>query len=220
MKIRWLGHSCFLITNAAGGRLITDPFDASVGYPLPMARADVVTMSHEHHDHNCLDGVKNADEARILHGLNMEPGEVTEAAGFRLRAVRTCHDDAGGSKRGGNAVFVIEADDVRLAHLGDLGHEPSGAQYAQMGPVDALLIPVGGFYTIDGKTARAVAEKLSPAVTLPMHYKTAYNADWPITGPEEFLGGIPEEDIRRDIEALRITAGDLRCQPRAALFKA
>ena len=205
MKIRWLGHSCFLITNAAGGRLITDPFDASVGYPLPMARADVVTMSHEHHDHNCLDGVKNADKARILHGLDMEPGEVTEAAGFRLRAVRTCHDDAGGSKRGGNAVFVIEADGVRLAHLGDLGHEPSGAQYAQMGPVDALLIPVGGFYTIDAGIAWKVAQKVGAGMVVPMHYKTDC-MNFPITDAESFValaGG-----AERGMEELEIEKKD------------
>ena len=117
-------------------------------------------------------------------------------------------------------LFLIEAEGLRIVHLGDLGCMPEKEQIRQLARPDVLMIPVGGFYTIDGKTARAVAEKLSPAVTLPMHYKTAYNADWPITGPEEFLGGIPEEDIRRDIEALRITAGDLGCQPRAALFKA
>ena len=88
------------------------------------------------------------------------------------------------------------------------------------GAADVLMIPVGGFYTIEGKTAKAVAEKLQPRVSLPMHYKTAYNADWPIAGPEDFLEGIPEDSIRRDIEALRITKDDLECQPAAALFRA
>ena len=82
------------------------------------------------------------------------------------------------------------------------------------------MIPVGGFYTINGKMARKVAEKLQPRVTLPMHYKTKYNAKWPISGPEEFLEGEPEDDIRREIEILRITDRDLSCQPRFALFKA
>ena len=82
------------------------------------------------------------------------------------------------------------------------------------------MIPVGGFYTIDGKTARRVAEILEARTVLPMHYKTKYNAGWPISGPEEFLEGIPEGEIRRDIEVLRVTAADLDCQPRAAIFKA
>ena len=97
---------------------------------------------------------------------------------------------------------------------------PETEQIRQLARPDILMIPVGGFYTIDGKTARLIADKLRPRVILPMHYKTAWNADWPISGPEEFLEGIPEEDIRRDIEALRVTDRDLDCQPRVALFKA
>ena len=85
---------------------------------------------------------------------------------------------------------------------------------------DVLMIPVGGFYTIDGKTAREVSERLQPRMILPMHYKTAYNAEWPIHGPEDFLEGIPEDEVRRGIEILRVTAKDLECQPRVALFKA
>ena len=97
---------------------------------------------------------------------------------------------------------------------------PEEEQIRQLARPDVLMIPVGGFYTIDGKTARTIAEKLQARVTLPMHYRTQYNADWPISGPEEFLEGIPEKEIRRDIEVLRITDRDLDCQPRAALFKA
>ena len=117
-------------------------------------------------------------------------------------------------------LFLVEAEGLRIVHLGDLGCIPEEKQIRQLAQPDVLMIPVGGFYTIDGKTARRVTEMLQPTVTLPMHYKTAFNADWPISGPESFLEGIPEKEIRRDIEVLRITADDRSCQPRTVLFKA
>ncbi len=201
MKVRWLGHSCFLVTNEKGGRLVTDPFDPSVGYPLPGVEADVVTVSHEHHDHNYIEGLKEPEKARVLHGLQMGPDELVEAAGFKVRAVATCHDDADGTRRGGNAVFVIEADGARLAHLGDLGHEPTAAQYAQIGPVDGLLIPVGGYFTIDSDTAWRVARRIGARTVVAMHFKTDC-MNFPITDAETFArlaGG-----ARRDADQIEI----------------
>ena len=197
MKIRWLGHSSFRIENEQGGVLITDPFDASVGYPTPRRRADVVTVSHEHHDHNCLDFT---DCPRVIHGL--EEKDAVEAAGFTIRGVDTFHDPEQGKKRGKNRVFLIQADGVTIAHLGDLGHPLAPDQYEAIGHPQALMIPVGGFFTIDTPQAWRIARDICPAVVIPMHYKT----DWmsfPITDAEEFVRlaggakrGMEEIDLR------------------------
>ena len=130
------------------------------------------------------------------------------------------HDDAQGSKRGETLLFLLIAEGLRIVHLGDLGCIPDQNQTAKLKRPDILMIPVGGFYTINGKTARKIADMLEAKTVLPMHYKTKYNEDWPISGPQEFLEGIPEKDIRSEIEVLRVTKADLDCQPKAAIFKA
>ena len=82
-----------------------------------------------------------------------------------------------------------------------------------------LMIPVGGFYTIDALQAKAIAEELNARTILPMHYKTRYNADWPISGPEAFLDLYDKADIREGGEILRVTRGDRSCQPKVFLFE-
>jgi L-ascorbate metabolism protein UlaG (beta-lactamase superfamily) len=214
MLFQHIGHAEFLIETESGVRIVTDPYDAGCGYPLQRLKADVALISHHHHDHDAVENLKG--EPRIID----TEGKFSPEPDVKITAIRGFHDNAGGSRRGETLLFLIETEGLRIVHLGDLGCMLNQEQLETLKNPDVLMIPTGGFYTIDGKTARAVAEALQPAVTLPMHYKTSYNADWPISGPEAFLEGIPEEDIRRDIEALRITAGDIRCQPRAALFKA
>ncbi len=214
MIIRHIGHAEFLMETEKGMRIVTDPYDEGCGYPVQRIKADAALVSHGHHDHNAVDNLEGVTTV-----IDRE-GEYTPAPGVRVTAVKSFHDDQKGSKRGETLLFLIETEGLRVVHLGDLGCMPDEDQMKLLAKPDVLMIPVGGFYTIDGKTARRVAEKLHPRVTLPMHYKTRYNADWPISGPEEFLEGEPEEDIRREIEALRITDRDLSCQPRFALFKA
>ena len=214
MIIRHIGHAEFLMETEKGMRIVTDPYDEGCGYPVQRIKADAALVSHGHHDHNAVDNLEGVTTV-----IDRE-GEYTPAPGVRVTAVKSFHDDQKGSKRGETLLFLIETEGLRVVHLGDLGCMPGEDQMKLLAKPDVLMIPVGGFYTIDGKTARRVAEKLHPRVTLPMHYKTRYNADWPISGPEEFLEGEPEEDIRREIEALRITDRDLSCQPRFALFKA
>ena len=213
MLIRHIGHAEFLIETDSGMRIITDPYGEGCGYPVRKLRADTALVSHGHHDHNAVENL----EGVIL--TVDQPGEYTPAPGIRITAVESYHDDSQGSERGKTLLFLAEAEGLRIVHLGDLGCIPDEQQIRLLAQPDVLMIPVGGFYTIDGKTAKKVAEMLQPVVTLPMHYKTAYNSDWPISGPESFLEGIPEKEIRRDIEILRITTADRSCQPRAALFK-
>ena len=182
MKIQWFGQACFLITSGDGKRVLTDPFGASVGYPVPSVEADVVSVSHSHGDHN------NVSAARGNPEIVRTEGE-TAAAGMSFLGVSSFHDDAGGAKRGGNIIFIWEMDGMRLAHLGDLGQsELTDDQVAEIGAVDILLIPVGGFYTINGMQATKVIERLSPRLVFPMHYKTDVT-NLPIAGVDDFLAG-------------------------------
>ena len=135
---------------------------------------------------------------------------------MKVTAVPCFHDEAEGSKRGGNLMFLVEAEGLRVAHLGDLGHLPTKEQAAALAPVDVLMLPVGGFYTIDAATARETARLLQARVILPMHYRTRANADWPIAPVEEFLGLY--EGAER-LNLLRVCEGDLDCQPAVAVLE-
>ena len=180
MKLKWHGHSCFEITLDNGGVIITDPFDASVGYPLCTAKADVALSSHGHFDHNYFDSLKGDFQVINTEGVH-------EALGARITGVPTFHDDAGGAKRGSNLIFVIEADGVRLAHLGDLGHLPeTPAQIEALTGLDVMLIPVGGHFTIDTPQAVAIVERFKPRAAIAMHFRNAY-CGFPITDEKEFL---------------------------------
>ena len=178
MQIKWLGHACFLMQTADGTRIVTDPFNEEVGYPLPAVTADIVTVSHQHFDHNAVTVVKG--RPRVV----QEPGEHRIGA-VTVQGVSTFHDREQGAKRGPNIVFVIEADGLRVCHLGDLGHPLSAAQLERIGRVDVLLVPVGGTFTIDAREASDLVAAVSPRIAVPMHYKTAY-INFPITGLEAF----------------------------------
>lgn len=166
MKIKWLGHSCFKITGSNGTRILTDPFDDNVGYTVPSVEADIVTTSHNHYDHNYTDCVRGQFEVLTRAGDHF-------LKNVPIVGVHTCHDDEYGAKRGDNIVFVYEMDNIRVCHLGDLGHLPTVDQLQQIGLVDVLLIPVGGIYTLDPELAMQVIDLLKPKVILPMHYKTS-----------------------------------------------
>lgn len=155
MKLTWCGHSCFLLESRSGS-VVFDPYaPGSVpGLVLPTLRADAVICSHEHADHFYPEGVE-------LSGRKPD---------FEIRQFDCWHDDAKGAKRGKNMMTLVEADGLRVLHMGDLGHMLSPEQLAALGRVDVLLIPVGGFYTIDARQAAELAKKIAPAVTVPMHY--------------------------------------------------
>ena len=152
MKLEWMGHACFAITTDNGTRIVTDPFDEKVGYPLPWGRADIVTASHGHFDHACYERMNPQNVVK-------EPGEYV-FGDVKITGIASFHDDAKGAKRGSNVIFVIEADGKRIAHLGDLGHMLSEAQVAALGKLDALLIPVGGTYTLTGEQAAEQARTI------------------------------------------------------------
>lgn len=200
MKIKWFGHSCFLLTTDRGKRIVTDPFDETVGYSMPAVEADIVTSSHDHFDHNHVQAVRG--DFQLINGVGS-----FYASDIPITGIKTCHDDLMGKKRGQNTVFVMEADDMRICHLGDLGHLLDRDTIKEIGPVDILLIPVGGTYTIDGEMAVKVAAQLNPRLIIPMHYKTPA-IDFPITGVDAFLGKLGAEE-RVGSNELTISRQDL-----------
>ncbi len=179
MKIQWLGHSCFLLESSAGVRILTDPFDPSVGYPAPAVTADIVTVSHGHSDHNYTRAVQGKFTV-VDHS-----GETT-VGGIPIKGIATFHDDAQGKQRGANIVFRLTIDGLTVVHCGDLGHPLSAQQVQAIGPVDVLIIPVGGYYTIDASTAAYVVKQIHPALTIPMHFRTPA-INFPIQTVDPFL---------------------------------
>jgi L-ascorbate metabolism protein UlaG (beta-lactamase superfamily) len=144
-------------------------------------------VSHEHGDHNNVAAVQGKPE--VVKG----PGAKT-AKGIRFTGVATSHDTSQGTQRGSNTIFCFTVDDLTLCHLGDLGHALSQAQVTEIGAVDILFVPVGGFFTIDATVADQVCNQLRPKVIVPMHFKTSKCA-YPIAGVEDFLKG--KKNVRR-----------------------
>lgn len=179
MKLKWLGHACFSLTTDSGTVIVMDPFDASVGYPVPNCAADIVTESHQHHDHNDVSSLSAIGQV-----LN-SPCDVT-VGGVHISTLSTFHDGEQGAKRGTNLIFLIEADGKKIVHCGDLGHMPGEEQLAAMRGADVLLVPVGGFYTIDAETAEAIRKAVEPKLTVPMHFLTPV-MNFPIADEKPFL---------------------------------
>lgn len=200
MKIKWLGHASFLITSDSGVRVITDPYSRGGGidYGPIQEAAEVVTVSHKHQDHNNVGAVKGKP-------IVVDAPGARNVNGIEFHGVPSYHDGAKGAQRGPNIIFCFTVDGVRVCHLGDLGHELEAAKVREIGAVDVLLVPVGGFYTIDCLQACGVCEVLKPKVVIPMHVKTA-KCDYPIAGVEDFLRGrknvnrvaASETEIRKD----------------------
>jgi L-ascorbate metabolism protein UlaG (beta-lactamase superfamily) len=183
MIIKWLGHSCFLITSKEGLRIITDPYvvGGGINYSPINEAADIVLMSHNHADHNNVSAVRGGPKAIKGNGIK-------NAKGIQFRGIATYHDSSQGRQRGPNTVFCFNLDSMNLCHLGDLGHVLSQEQVEQVGAVDILFIPAGGFYTIDAAKASQVCDQLKPKIVIPMHFKTS-KCDYPIATVEDFLKG-------------------------------
>ena len=179
MKLKWLGHSCFELT-MPGGVLVTDPYDDSVGYPPLHVRADAALSSHGHFDHNYFAAVEG--DPQIINAAG-----TFEACGAKTTATPSWHDDEAGAKRGSNLIFTIEAEGLRIAHLGDLGHLPdTDAQKAALSNLDVMLIPIGGFFTIDTPAAVSIIETFKPRCAIAMHFKNRY-CSFPISDEQEFV---------------------------------
>ncbi len=169
MDIIYLGHASFKL-RGKNASVVTDPYDSKVGFPFSRISSDVVTVSHDHFDHNnfsAVSGTARREEPFVI----AHPGEY-EVAGISVFGIASYHDAKEGAERGVNTIFVLRVDDLNIAHLGDLGHVLTDQQTEEIGEIDVLLLPVGGVYTIGPKEATEVISQLQPSIVIPMHYKT------------------------------------------------
>jgi L-ascorbate metabolism protein UlaG (beta-lactamase superfamily) len=186
MKIKWYGHAAFLITSDQGTKIIIDPYEpgafgGQLSYGKINDQVDIVITSHDHADHNYTKELPGTPQ--VVKGTGSKT-----IKGISMKGIPTYHDPSKGSERGANTIFNLKVDNIQLCHLGDLGHLLSDKELAEIGPVDILLIPVGGFFTIDPKEATRVAEQIKPKIVIPMHFKTE-KCGFPIAPVEDFLKG-------------------------------
>lgn len=203
MKIKWLGHSSFLVTSDNGIKIITDPYEPILGmnYEPINESADIVTVSHGHGDHNNVAAVQ--DNPQVI-----DESAPVEVKGVKFSGIDTYHDASGGSERGSNVIYCFEVDGIKICHLGDLGHMISDEQAAAIGKVDVLMVPVGGNFTIDAKTADMAIEKLEPAVVIPMHFRNDRCPDFPVAGVDSFTDGKTNVTVM-DTSEIEYKAGEL-----------
>lgn len=194
MNILYLAHASFLITSESGFKVLTDPYGPDLGYRLPNKSADVVLVSHDHHDHNYFSSV--IGRTTVLNGAG------THRVGETLfHGVLGSH----GGARGQVILFTWEMDGLRLCHLGDLGTTLSPEQVREIGAVDVLFVPVGGHYTLDAAGAHEVAGQIQARVVIPMHFLTGQidRTRFPIEGVERFMEG------RKNVRRVRTSEVDL-----------
>lgn len=165
MIISCMGHAKFVIELDNGLRIVTDPYDASCGYPVTANPADVVLVSHQHHDHNAVETIPG--NPRVID----RAGDFDLGGGAAVRAIEAYHDEQQGKLRGKTLLFCLKAEGLTVMHLGDLGHMLTTEQRLLLGSADIVMLPVGGYYTMDANMAKQVADVLHARVILPMHYR-------------------------------------------------
>lgn len=187
-----------VLESVSGLKVMCDPYDNSCGYTQPQEEADIVTVSHDHFDHNAVSIVKGSPI------VIKETGELEEK-GIKIKGIHTWHDTENGSSRGGNIVYRLEIDNINFVHMGDIGHVLTGDQINDLKPCDILSVPVGGVYTVDADGAREIVNQLDPQVVIPIHYHTPSNKIG-LNPVDEFLKDFLEvkrdkiwEGTRRDI---------------------
>ena len=194
ITIQWHGHSCFSVT-AYGYTVVLDPYDDSLeGYAPLSLTGNAVLCSHGHHDHAWVQAVE------------LEKTDLP--CPFTVEKVLTAHDDCGGTKRGENIIHVLSVDGKRIVHCGDLGHALSPAQVNAIGDADVLLLPVGGFYTIDAAVARTVSMQLSAKTIIPMHYRFDGYGIAVIAQVDDFLALAGETPVNRVEQSTLVLDGD------------
>jgi L-ascorbate metabolism protein UlaG (beta-lactamase superfamily) len=209
MDIKYLGHSSFFIKGRQA-KLVTDPFSPKMlEVKFPKTEADIVTISHQHEDHN---QVKMVDGNPLVIDW---PGQY-EKKGMRIFGYRSFHDNKEGGERGENILYKIE-DDLSVLHCGDIGVVPDEKFLDEIGDVDILMVPVGGVYTIDAGQAITLIKRVEPAIVIPMHYR--YGALKELAGVEEFLKKIGAEKIE-PVNKLTVKKEDLEEEMKVILMTA
>jgi L-ascorbate metabolism protein UlaG (beta-lactamase superfamily) len=170
MIIQYYGHSCFKLTTKPAGRgqddvtIFLDPFDKAIGLRPPQGSADMVLVTHDHHDHNNVEAIKGEPYVIDI------PGEYS-VKGVNIVGMKTFHDKKEGTERGANTIYMLETEELRICHMGDLGHTLSEKELETINGVNILMIPIGGKYTLDGKEAVDIIKKIEPEIVIPIHYK-------------------------------------------------
>ena len=202
MKIQYLGHSCFKLTESTGTTTITDPYKG-IGYELPKGlKADAVTVSHSHFDHNHVKAI--GGHPRVL-----DKEGFYELPGVEITGIKSYHDNQGGRQRGENIIYKFRMDGLEVCHLGDLGEECSSELLEMILPVNILLIPVGGTYTVDAELAKEYVDRIMPEIVIPMHYKTrSLNLD--LDKADAFLDLFDDEETEiSGLDTLEFSREDL-----------
>lgn len=201
MKIKWLGHSSFLLTESTGISVITDPYSPkTVGYGFTPLSSDVVTTSHAHDDHNYVHALTGYKK------LYNEPGKF-EYNGIHISGISSFHDNREGALRGRNIIYKFGMDGVTVCHMGDIGEKCSPEIIERLIPVNVLLIPVGGNYTIDAEEAKEYVDRLMPEIVIPMHYKIKH-AELDIDKADQFVKLFDDDCVIEDLDELDLDRCD------------
>jgi L-ascorbate metabolism protein UlaG (beta-lactamase superfamily) len=208
MEITWYGRACFRL-RGRDATVISDPCPPATGFVAGKHDVDLLTISHDHADH--------AYTRSITAGLTLtRPGEY-EFRDLLVIGIRTFHDGERGAQRGENVVFAVEIDGVHVCHLGDLGHLLTEEQLAELGPIDVLLVPAGGQFTISPAEAAEVVAQVSPRIVIPMHY-AVNGASQDLLGPEKFLHEMGVADTTRQPKA-QVTPSNLPEETQVVLLE-
>lgn len=181
MEIKWYGQSCFRVKDN-DKIIVFDPFSNDIGLTLPKLIADIILVSHNHHDHNNVVAIISEDNKKPF--IVASPGEY-EVSGVYIHGISSFHDKKEGEERGQNTIYVVNFNGIKICHLGDLGTPLSNGNLEALGEIDILFVPVGGKYTINIKEVMEVINQIDPKIIIPMHYKIpGLNID--IDGIENF----------------------------------
>ncbi|MDE6598389.1 MAG: MBL fold metallo-hydrolase [Clostridia bacterium] len=212
MKIEYLGHSSFKLTESTGTSVVCDPYGAEVGYEMPEVSADAVTISHHHYDHDA--SVKIKGKPVIL-----DTECSYDLPGVDISAIKSFHDNVRGKARGENVIFKFRMDGIDVCHLGDLGEACSAELIDLILPVNVLLIPVGGNYTIDAEMAKEYVDRIMPDIVIPMHYRSK-GCKIDIEKVDEFLDLFDKENVTESEESsLEVMRSDLGGDTRVIVLR-
>ena len=209
MEITWYGQSCFRI-RTRGVAVVTDPYGPELGLTLPRLRAHIVTISHQHPNHNYIRGVRAG--AYVIQG----PGEYEVRDTF-VFGVATTHNTQRDQNLGANTSYLIEMEEMAVCHLGDLGQPLTQEQIEELESIDVLMVPVGGRDTLTPAAAAEVISQLEPSIVIPMHYKMP-GIQANLGTLQRFLKEMGADEVA-EVESLSITKSQLGEDPRVVVLK-
>lgn len=209
MNIYWLGQASYLIKTANGKKLLIDPFGEGIGYTPFKGCVDLVTISHNHYDHNFTGFIEN--NPTIIDSLGKHTTDFCDITG-----IKSFHDQTNGSERGTNIIFKYSIDGITLCHLGDLGHDLNNETLREIGDIDILFVPVGEVYTFDVKTAANITKKINPKFIVPMHYKTKF-LNIPLACVDKFLMEMKNYETK-NVPMFSVNKSDLKTNSKVILI--